>query len=61
LTNTGTPYYASPEIWLDNECTDKSDMWSMGCVLYELACLRVPFKGKDMKVLKQRILNGKFV
>jgi len=61
LSNTGTPYYASPEIWTESECSEKSDIWSLGCVLYEMAALRVPFKGSDMKILKNRILAGKFV
>ena len=33
-TQTGTPYYASPEIWKDQAYDKKSDVWSLGCVLY---------------------------
>jgi NIMA (never in mitosis gene a)-related kinase len=43
FTQTGTPYYASPEIWLDKPYDIKSDIWSLGCVTYEMITLRPPF------------------
>ena len=36
----GTPYYMSPEIWANRPYDAKSDMWALGCLLYELAQLR---------------------
>ena len=36
-TAVGTPYYLSPEICQNKRYNQKSDIWSMGCVLYELA------------------------
>lgn len=57
-TQTGTPYYASPEVWQDKPYDNKSDIWSMGCVLYELIALNPPFTAKDMKGLYQRVMKG---
>lgn len=57
-TQTGTPYYASPEVWKDQPYDIKSDIWSLGCVLYELVALNPPFTAKDMKGLYQRVVKG---
>jgi NIMA (never in mitosis gene a)-related kinase len=42
-TQTGTPYYASPEVWQDRPYDLKSDIWSVGCVLFEMCTLQPPF------------------
>lgn len=42
-TQTGTPFYASPEVWRDEPYNSKSDIWSLGCVIYEMMMLHVPF------------------
>jgi NIMA (never in mitosis gene a)-related kinase len=59
-TQTGTPYYASPEVWKDRPYDVKSDIWSLGCVLYEMCSLAPPFQAKDMDSLCQRILKGSY-
>ncbi|CAD8100868.1 unnamed protein product [Paramecium sonneborni] len=57
-TQTGTPYYASPEVWRDEPYNSKSDIWSLGCVLYEMCCLQTPFRAKEMDLLFQKVQKG---
>ena len=59
-TQTGTPYYASPEIWENKPYDFKSDIWSLGCLFYEIASLSTPFKGLNMKELFECIEKGVF-
>ena len=59
-TQTGTPYYASPEVWRDEPYDSKSDMWSLGCVIYEMAALKPPFRAKDMEGLYKKVQRGSF-
>ena len=58
-TQTGTPYYASPEVWKDQPYDSKSDIWSLGCVLYEMITLRPPFRAENMEGLCNRVIKGK--
>lgn len=59
-TQIGTPYYLSPEIWKSEPYDDRSDVWSLGCLLYEMATLRHPFEGASQKALSQKVLRGKY-
>ena len=54
-TQTGTPYYASPEVWRDEPYDIKNDIWSLGCVLYEMAALKPPFQATDMSILFKKV------
>jgi len=47
----GTPYYLSPEIIEGRPYSFKSDIWSLGVMLYELCALRPPFEGSSMHFL----------
>lgn len=44
-TQIGTPYYMSPEIWSRKPYNYGTDIWSLGCLTYELCALRPPFLG----------------
>lgn len=59
ITQTGTPYYASPEVWKELPYDGKSDVWSIGCVIYESTTLEPPFKSKSMEELYDKILAAK--
>jgi NIMA (never in mitosis gene a)-related kinase len=59
-TQTGTPYYASPEVWKDEPYDFKSDVWSLGCLIYEMAALKPPFNAPDMDTLFKRVIKGVF-
>ena len=59
-TQTGTPYYASPEVWKDNPYDLKSDIWSLGCVTYEMIMLRTPFRAETMEGLFKKIMKGEY-
>lgn len=59
-TYVGTPYYMSPEVLLDKPSTPQSDIWSLGCVIYELCAKHPPFQEKTHYHLAQRIKEGKY-
>ena len=57
-TQTGTPYYASPEVWGDKPYDYKSDLWSVGCIIYELCALKPPFRGQNLEQLYKNVTKG---
>ncbi|KAH8616548.1 Protein kinase domain [Trypanosoma vivax] len=59
-TVCGTPYYFSPELCLNKPYNNKSDVWALGCILYELTTLTHAFDGGNMKALVQKILKGSY-
>ena len=59
-TAIGTPYYLSPEICQEKPYNQKSDIWSLGCILYELVTLKHAFDANSMKGLVLKILRGSY-
>lgn len=62
LANTyiGTPYYMSPELFNYKPYSYKSDIWSLGCVLYEICNLRHAFNAQTINGLAIKILKGNY-
>lgn len=58
-TYVGTPFYMSPEICSSERYSGKSDIWSLGCIMYELCTLEPPFNARSHLELIQKIKLGK--
>lgn len=58
-TVVGTPYYMSPEACQSQPYTSKSDVWGLGCILYELCCLKHAFQADNLLGLVFRIVQEK--
>ncbi|KAI8616261.1 kinase-like domain-containing protein, partial [Chytriomyces sp. MP71] len=58
-TFVGTPFYMSPELVSETSYNTKSDIWALGCLIYELCALEPPFQSKTQAGLTQKIRMGK--
>ena len=58
-SHVGTPYYMSPEQIDELKYNEKSDIWSLGCFLYELVTFHPPFEAKNQIQLANKIKSGK--
>jgi NIMA (never in mitosis gene a)-related kinase 1/4/5 len=59
-TQVGTPYYVAPEVWRNKAYNSKCDMWSLGCLLYELCTYRPPFEAESMEGLARKVMRGRY-
>lgn len=50
--------YMAPEVMLHNQYTEKSDVWELGIVLYELCAKQRPFSGYDKQQIKDAVMNA---
>ncbi|KFW75988.1 Serine/threonine-protein kinase Nek11, partial [Manacus vitellinus] len=57
-TFTGTPYYMSPEVLKHQGYNTKSDIWSLGCILYEMCCMNHAFTGQNFLSVVIKIVEG---
>ncbi|EAN89254.1 putative serine/threonine protein kinase [Trypanosoma cruzi] len=54
----GTLLYMAPEVLESGVCSPSSDVWSLGCIFYELLSLRHPFESRDFATLMMRVMAG---
>ena len=59
-TFIGTPYYLSPELCEDKPYNEKSDVWALGVILYELCTFKHPFNAKSQAALIKKIAYGNY-
>ena len=57
-TCIGTPYYMSPELFKNRPYNHKSDVWALGCILYELCTMKHPFDAASLNGLALKIMKG---
>ena len=58
-TQIGTPYYLSPEICQGKNYNSKTDIWSLGCILYEMCTLKHAFDAANLNALIMNIVTGR--
>uniref|UniRef100_A0AC35GHS0 Protein kinase domain-containing protein n=1 Tax=Panagrolaimus sp. PS1159 TaxID=55785 RepID=A0AC35GHS0_9BILA len=56
----GTPFYIPPEIWNGQKYSNKIDIWSLGCILYEMCELKKSFNGSTVDVITYNVIFGKY-
>ncbi|TNJ27668.1 Kinase, NEK [Giardia muris] len=57
-TFVGSPLYMSPELIEEKKYNSQSDMWSLGCIIFEMLCLKTAFQARNMNMLIIKILSN---
>lgn len=57
VSQVGTPIYMSPEMCEGKPYDTKSDVWALGCLMFELAVLKPPFQAANQALLVRKIIN----
>ncbi|GAQ78227.1 Serine/threonine protein kinase [Klebsormidium nitens] len=59
-TQIGTPHYMPPEVWKNKPYSFSSDIWALGCVLFEMCTFNVPFEARSMSELRYKVIRGTY-
>lgn len=60
-TSCGSPCYAAPEMILGQRYNGlKTDLWSLGIILFAMTCGYLPFENKDTSVMYKKVVKGEF-
>lgn len=57
-TCVGTPIYMSPQVLCQKSYTDKTDVWSLGILYFELLFGKLPYYGNTEDALYKNIVRG---
>ena len=59
-TRLGTPLVMAPEVLDGNKYDHTADVWSLGCVFYEMLTGYAPFTGTSQSNLAENIARGRY-
>ena len=60
MSVVGTPCYISPEVCEHSPYNQKSDIWAVGCILYELMTLKRAFEARNLPALVTKIMRADY-
>ncbi|CAD7964631.1 unnamed protein product [Amoebophrya sp. A120] len=57
-TNVGSPVYAAPEVWSNKSYSNKIDIFSLGCCIFEVCTTKPPFDGRNLVEICRQVYRG---